>query len=439
MVLIMKKTSSLKRVACKSLLVIALQRHVQATQNIDYRLDNTADATSLVDYLVNDSAIMDKLQSHGCWCTKLHPTNGDLLGGLPQDELDELCKQWFVVRRCNQKLVGGTCLNAVDDGSTSYTVEHTSISPMVFACDNTGKTGCETACCEIDLYWANQIRTKAIELHNNGASGFGSMGTIATCEVPNSGSGNSDAPGTTYEYTCGGTIPHLEITKSVVTTTTTEATTTVPPEPWIVAAPGEVCEDRYDDCSVYQDYAQTWPEYEVGFDIKVNGAGNTNWWRGILHIGVPDAPAMRGDRIHWPMFYFKPGSDYNIISCQRCHWSNWHSESRSPETCVTITTGWAAGEEHTVYARQYEDSSSDTGYTMQYWIDGTSVATVTGQPCNRNPHWSYAIRVGSHPAFSNNIPADVELRSIVHAEKKCASGEHFDGSSWDAACVSGEP
>ena len=59
-----------------------------------------------------DSTDVDAIVNHGCWCGKLnlfHPHYSFLGGSEPVDELDELCKDWFQTRHCNDKLEGGSC------------------------------------------------------------------------------------------------------------------------------------------------------------------------------------------------------------------------------------------------------------------------------------------------------------------------------------------
>ena len=64
---------------------------------------------SSVGYTQQDS---ETIVNHGCWCGKLNNNHlyPELLGGSqPVDELDEICRDWFMCRHCNDKLVGGSC------------------------------------------------------------------------------------------------------------------------------------------------------------------------------------------------------------------------------------------------------------------------------------------------------------------------------------------
>ena len=68
------------------------------------------------------STDVDNVVTHGCWCAKLDSNNAftEFLGGPDAvDELDEICRNWFKCRNCNDRLKGGSC-NI--DGSASREV-----------------------------------------------------------------------------------------------------------------------------------------------------------------------------------------------------------------------------------------------------------------------------------------------------------------------------
>ena len=119
---------------------------------------------SSVGYTSQDS---ETITSHGCWCGKLdiknHPFPELLGGNQPIDELDEICKDWFMCRHCNDKLVGGSC----SDGGNSFTSrqnllsgEYTMAINQTYldssACVESSDT-CGFDTCVIDRYYANKI------------------------------------------------------------------------------------------------------------------------------------------------------------------------------------------------------------------------------------------------------------------------------------------
>merc|ERR1712048_60258 len=61
--------------------------------------------------LLRNEALFNDIVDHGCWCAKLDPmSESSMLGGsTPIDEMDEICRRWFVARHCNDDLDGGSC------------------------------------------------------------------------------------------------------------------------------------------------------------------------------------------------------------------------------------------------------------------------------------------------------------------------------------------
>ena len=74
-------------------------------------------ATKLL--LSHYSPIIDfqKLQNHGCWCSKMNPENPHFLGE-PVDELDKACKDWIHARQCLSQ--EGNCKHAYKAFYQSY-------------------------------------------------------------------------------------------------------------------------------------------------------------------------------------------------------------------------------------------------------------------------------------------------------------------------------
>ena len=108
---------------------------------------------------------VDSVVSHGCWCAKLDSQNAftEFLGGPDAvDELDEICRNWFKCRNCNDRLPGGTC-NVEGSNSrelllaASYEMQYNSTDLLSTATCTYGADQCSQDSCTIDLYYAKQI------------------------------------------------------------------------------------------------------------------------------------------------------------------------------------------------------------------------------------------------------------------------------------------
>jgi len=107
----------------------------------------------LAEFLNDDSAIVDMILTHGCFCAKLDNTNpyAEFLGGTtPVDALDEICRDWLRARNCNDNLVGGSChadREAMRVGSYSIDRHDPAENSL---CGFTA-TECAADTCEIDV------------------------------------------------------------------------------------------------------------------------------------------------------------------------------------------------------------------------------------------------------------------------------------------------
>ena len=121
--------------------------------------------------IISDDAdeITNKLLSHGCWCAKLDKHNPylEFLGGPdPVDELDELCKNWFKCRNCNDRLTGGSC-NVLGVNSNellkarSYTLEEDPaenfIDTVHCVVNSESPDACADETCSIDILYLKDI------------------------------------------------------------------------------------------------------------------------------------------------------------------------------------------------------------------------------------------------------------------------------------------
>ena len=122
-------------------------------------------------------SLHNQVLSHGCWCAHLAaPEENDFQGVDIEDDLDYICKRWFMARKCL------SAANGVCEGERlkeTYTVAFDSEK-----CPFDGQTACgsdvvnsglnEDFCnqgiCEVDTYYAAEIRDylNATETANGG-------------------------------------------------------------------------------------------------------------------------------------------------------------------------------------------------------------------------------------------------------------------------------
>ena len=133
-------------------------QEVQISQNF-----KSAGIEVLAYYLNNQT--YSQVLSHGCWCAHLAaPDENDFQGVDIEDDLDYICKRWFMARKCL------AAANGVCEGERlrdTYTISFESEK-----CPWEGNTACgsdvinsglnEDVCnqgiCEVDTYYANEIR-----------------------------------------------------------------------------------------------------------------------------------------------------------------------------------------------------------------------------------------------------------------------------------------
>ena len=126
---------------------------------IPTQIQNTALTLLSVSNHTNDK--INDIFNHGCWCSKLNPENPSsnkninnrVLGGSTIiDELDLVCKQWFIARRCT-KTVEGLCWSGIYDSfPESYELD---VEAEDLFCEN--GDACENELCNIDSYYLMQI------------------------------------------------------------------------------------------------------------------------------------------------------------------------------------------------------------------------------------------------------------------------------------------
>jgi len=101
------------------------------------------------------SSMYADVSNHGCWCAKINSANDkNILGGPdPQDGLDEICRQWFQCRHCNDQIREGSCYKLDNVAQLSYDMNSANGAlECVVSSDNCGNDSCS-----IDKYYSNLI------------------------------------------------------------------------------------------------------------------------------------------------------------------------------------------------------------------------------------------------------------------------------------------
>jgi len=144
---------------------------------------------------------VDRVLNHGCWCSKLSGTV--INGGKPIDDLDRICKSWFMARKCI-KLSQGAC----EFGATQdvYRMKY-SRSSGGRKCES-NKNDCLSAVCQIDIEHILKIHDHIVTL----ALSSGGIDNVVTTSV-NEGFCSNDHNGSIYELICVGQAPEVEIVK----------------------------------------------------------------------------------------------------------------------------------------------------------------------------------------------------------------------------------
>ena len=187
---------------------------------------------SLLDLVLQSNTINSTLlKSHGCWCSKLDTINStpNTSGGEAIDELDNLCKQWFKTRHCNDDLVGGSCYNLdpitqaqnyyyqvqYDDNQLSSLHVDKIVNSAICNSVNqiTGRVfeDCEKDSCLIDLHFVQKIFSFLV---------VENPGFLENSSVLTEGEGNycENSGATHIPFECVGTAPNLRIISELKTT-----------------------------------------------------------------------------------------------------------------------------------------------------------------------------------------------------------------------------
>lgn len=230
--------------------VAALAGYVKAQSVVETFTYNIAQAEdfspeAILQIHLNDTVLVDEVFNHGCFCSKIYQWNDkNVRGGhVSSDDFDEICKNWFRCRECNDKHIGGSCKdggydphtnsleyelvqNVMDDGSVMY--------------DCSGNSdACAEDTCIIDVEYIKQMGDYLDAL----PSSFTSTGLGDGITCPRSTE-------KVVDRFCNGTAPDLYTTKAGQTATQEAASLLAENdnldaqvEDTRLEDPGQVCED----------------------------------------------------------------------------------------------------------------------------------------------------------------------------------------------------
>lgn len=169
--------------------------------NIQISVDFDISGMTMLDQVLGSTADFTDILSHGCWCAKLDPNaeNNTPYGlGGPEvlDPVDQICKNWFITRHCNDDLSGGSCKAVAGSENQFYVADKT--DPNNIVCPSNGQNACQTDSCVIDVHFASEIKNY---LDANGAWSPKTVNDYDTCLLS-----EFLTPGST----CTGTAPNLK-------------------------------------------------------------------------------------------------------------------------------------------------------------------------------------------------------------------------------------
>jgi len=182
-------------------------------QEVEVEKDFKEAGKQVLNYYLNDTTYSEVL-GHGCWCSTLDrsnidPSEVDWHGPKIVDEVDYLCKRWYMARKCIVSK-DGVCQS--DSMTDTYTIsfDHDECpwdggSTCGFTVNHLNSEACCGAACEIDSHFSEQIR-EYLEEHDWVAQ---DMGDRRACKCPECvGRGNGN-PG--KEKCCTGEPPNVEL------------------------------------------------------------------------------------------------------------------------------------------------------------------------------------------------------------------------------------
>ena len=159
----------------------------------DYTLEQDVQSgpINLLSLYLEDSEVFNRVVDHGCWCNKLdaYSPYTDIHGGpFGIDELDNICREWFLMRACSINYYGGECYgkNITYFEYSIFINEDTDPRSMTchISAPDTGiqHNDCEFESCVIDKYFVRRIGDYVRERNNTFVSEKVTLDGI--CSIP---------------------------------------------------------------------------------------------------------------------------------------------------------------------------------------------------------------------------------------------------------------
>ena len=131
-----------------------------SVQAVSYHsADFPRNAMQLMSDVLNNTAAYENVLDHGCHCARLDQFSNPTIIGGPNvmDALDEICKQWFLMRSCNDSLEGGTCKD-LPLSTFSYEVEEVDQEYVCVDPQTDPYAECKSDACTTDIFFAYEIK-----------------------------------------------------------------------------------------------------------------------------------------------------------------------------------------------------------------------------------------------------------------------------------------
>lgn len=139
------------------------------------------------------------IPDYGCWCPKIYTGFG--FGGIPVDDVDELCREWSQCRTCSAL---EQCTGELDvNYQPTIGIDSVNLN-LVFQCN--GMNECTTHRCECDLFYSQQLSQLVV-------AGAGDLDNMHRTDAHCGGGGGTPA---NPADACCGNAPHWESYSSAI-------------------------------------------------------------------------------------------------------------------------------------------------------------------------------------------------------------------------------